>query len=129
MGFSESLHRFHDQCAKTANRRLRRIAMTALQKVVIRTPVKTGCARANWNVSVNQDNTGHNLNITDYEGGKTISKGTQTLANITIGNIVYLTNTVPYIIQLEYGYSRQHPNGFLRLTAKEIRELVRREIL
>ncbi len=129
MGFSESLHRFHGQCEKTANRRLRRIAMAALRKVVIRTPHKTGCARANWNVSVNQDNTGHNLNITDYEGGKTISKGTQTITSMTIGNTLYITNTVPYIMRLEYGYSRQWPNGFLRLTANEIRELVRREIL
>ena len=81
--------------------------------IVKKTPVDTGMARNNWMPSINT--------ITD--GGNIPS-----MANKAYGNIYYFTNNLPYIRRLEYGWSKQAPNGMVRLTLQEFKRVIKKAI-
>ena len=124
MSFISDIKRFQQTCEKEAVRRLRKIGMVALKKVVLRTPVKTGCARSNWNVGVNREDTSFNSAAKGKSGGESINRGTPIIMNAKLGDIVYLINTCPYIVSLERGHSRQRPAGFLKLCQQEVQKLI-----
>lgn len=75
----------------------RRLALEALRRVVFRTPVDTGRARSNWQLSVGSPAGG------EASGGDPISEGLSRLAGLRFGQTIWLTNNVPYILVLEEG--------------------------
>jgi len=79
-----------------------------------------GTARANWIPSVGQPETSPR-DRTDYSG---LNGELQSLREKIPGNIFYLTNNVPYIERLEYGWSKQAPKGMFRRTLREARKLL-----
>ena len=101
---------------------VRKIALDALKGIVQKTPVDTGRARGNWQVTLGQPAAGE-VGYVEKGGGPTISKGTgEILVAPPIGKI-WLTNNVPYIQKLEHGLpggSRQAPAGMVQLTLVEI---------
>lgn len=92
-------------------------------EVIKRTPVDTGRARANWIASIETpsdvitDNTDANgilatnkaLNVSKYASGK----------------MFWLVNNLPYIQKLEYGWSKQAPQGMVRLTMQQVTNSLR----
>ncbi len=124
MGFSEDLKLFQQNCEKEANRNLRRITLTAIRKIVRRTPVKTGLARSNWNVSVNTEDTSFDPSKKGKSGAESISLGTPIIEKLVIGSTINMTNACPYIVDLERGHSRQQPCGFLKLSQEEVQKLI-----
>ncbi len=84
---------------------VRKVAFDMLSNIVIRTRWKTGTAKANWQVSINEDNTGQ-IDATDKEGRATIGKGASvigTLKNMSLKDIhrVIIANHLGYITKLE----------------------------
>jgi len=72
-----------------------------------------GNARANWNPSVNAPDT----SVTDSKESATYK--IKSIEGRVAGNVVYLTNNVPYIYELETGWSRlQKPNGWVERTVR-----------
>lgn len=43
------------------------------------------------------------------------------MADSAYGNIYWLSNNLPYIERLEYGYSKQTPAGMVRLSIEEVK--------
>ncbi len=90
----------------------RRIALAALSQVVIATPVLSGRARGNWQVTsgnpVDQE-TGRD----DKSGGATIAAGQAAIAAHQPGAGIILQNNVPYIVVLNTGTSKQAPEMFI----------------
>jgi hypothetical protein len=43
---------------------------------------------------------------------------------MTAGKIIFLTNTLPYILRLEEGYSKQAPIGMVYTTLREFPQVV-----
>ncbi len=98
---------------------VRKVALDALRGIVLKTPVDTGRARGNWQVTIGQPAAGK-IDYADKGGGPTISKGTgEILAAPPIGKI-WLTNNLPYAERLEHGWSQQAPAGMVQLTLVEI---------
>jgi hypothetical protein len=122
------------------------------KRVVLRTPVDTGRARANWNVSYGQIDYSISSTVDPTGDGKSRMIDRQ-LRTMYTGGIVYLTNSLPYIGALEYGlypnppkmgsqkrgesgptihvsngYSMQAPHGMVRITIQEFDAAVRRAI-
>lgn len=98
----------------------RKIAFDVAARLVMRTPVDTGKARANWMVgvgSVNQSTTDDE----DKAGSSTITALAQDIkmANAKDDTSIFITNSLPYIARLEYGFSQQAPEGMVRLTVAE----------
>lgn len=103
--------------------------------VVLKTPVDSGRARANWFPSLDTPAVGTTAR-TDKAGASALSEARQ-IAKLAAGRVFYLTNNLPYIRHLEYGlygippgsangpktisgYSKQAPAGMVRITMNEV---------
>lgn len=88
---------------------LRKVALVANQTVIMATPVDTGRARANWQVSVDAPIT-EQVESTDANGA--LQRNVQVIRDYRSGPII-LQNNVPYIGRLNDGWSAQAPAGFV----------------
>ena len=103
----------------------RKIVLTMFRRVVLRTPVRTGRARGNWLCTLDSPAMPTlglaAVNDTDKSGRATIAtitEGVQAWQAVT-GRSILLTNNLPYIEELEHGYSRQAPSGMVAVTVAE----------
>lgn len=94
---------------------VRFIGIEALTRIVLRTPVDTGRARGNWQLSLNSPEE----SVLERAG---ISIGAETgkLDELQLGDVIWLANNVPYIEALENGHSSQAPEGMVALTFAEL---------
>jgi len=102
----------------------KKVVFDALNKILMRTPVDTGRARGNWQVSIANYPFGE-VRSTDRGGGTTTQKGAAALANLTPFQVVYIANNLPYIQALENGSSKQSPQGMMAVTYQELRTMFR----
>lgn len=104
---------------------VQKISLELFSRVILRTPVDTGRARGNWQVSIGSVPNG-TLDINDKDGSATVSKATAASVGLRAGDVIYLVNNLPYINRLEDGYSGQAPAGMVGLTVQEFQTLVKR---
>lgn len=92
--------------------------------LVKRSPVDTGRYRANWQVTENNPPL-YSLNKYDKHGDKTIAEGKRAIYSILRGGgavrSIYFSNMLIYANVLEYGHSRQAPEGVLGIVAVKLR--------
>lgn len=111
---------------KTRPRALQRRGQRALAKLY---PLKSGKGyvggrfRGAWEVTVGMPSTTEPGRI-DPSGGETIGAAHVALANYQVGPSIFITNSVPYAGALEYGHSKQAPQGVVRLTVAEFQSVV-----
>lgn len=101
---------------------LRALATEAHARVILRTPVDTGRARANWQLRIGPPASGV-VEGTDPGGAATIAEGRAVLRALRYGESVSIVNNLPYIHALEHGHSRQAPSGMVAVTVAELRPL------
>lgn len=117
----------------------RAIALQLFDRVIRRTPVDTGRARANWNAAIDNPDMSTTDATPDEGSGATApaasrasneaNRKAQSKALVAdLGDTLYLTNNLPYISALEYGYSNQAPRGMVRVTVSELKQVLRREV-
>jgi hypothetical protein len=75
------------------------------------TPIKSGFARANWDGGIGAIPS----NPAATDPGAAAARVDAAILTAQAGDLVYLSNTAPYIRRLEYGWSKQAPAGFIRL--------------
>ena len=110
-----------DNWKKAVEKKLEKVKRTfafgLYNKIVEKTPVDTGRAKCNWNISINkQDSTTNN--------GYTVKDlATRIRENAGIVNeqgkaedVIYISNNLPYIEALEHGHSQQAPEGMVKMT-------------
>lgn len=97
MSWNQDLTDFVEEVADAVDVSVRRVAQTAFERIVERTPVDTGLAKASWVLDMDTSD-----GIVDVE----------------------IYNDVPYIIFLEYGSSDQAPHGMVEITLQEIADEV-----
>ncbi len=95
------------------------ITLQVLEGVVQRTPVDTGRARGNWQVSLEAPVLDL-LEAMDKTGGSTIQAAVAQLGAIKPFSITYIQNNLPYISELERGTSTQAPNGMVAVTVVSV---------
>lgn len=93
----------------------RALGLRILSGVVQRTPVDTGRARANWQVSLGRGSSGE-VDAEDKAGSSTIAAGNSVIAQQRGLTAITLENNLPYIGKLEDGSSAQAPEGMTALT-------------
>lgn len=124
MSFSQDIQLFVDKFDRDAEKILRGIILSIDAKLIQRSPVDTGRFRANWNYGIGvMDLTV--TNVTDPSGSLALSKLNSGVELTKLGDIVHITNNLPYAIPLEFGHSEQAPNGMVRITAAESSGIVR----
>lgn len=90
------------------------------------TPVDTGRARGNWVTSVD--------NPAQGEIDREDKGGTAAIAEVVAktpegaGQETFLSNSLPYIEELEYGSSQQAPNGMARRNLARVQRIVNQAI-
>lgn len=109
---------------------VRKLGFDGLRGVMLKSPVDTGRFRASWRIGINvidltaepirnaKDKAGHG-NV-DPQGFAT---GNKLVGKVKWGDVVYITNNVPYAEALERGHSKQAPGpgGILALTFDELK--------
>ena len=109
--FGRRMQQISERFDKNAADAIRRAALAADAALVLATPVDTGRARANWVASINSVEELLTEN-TDKGGTGTIAAAKQVIDGWALGaGPIFLSNSVPYIIPLEEGHSRQAPAG------------------
>lgn len=99
-----------------------KIGFEALKRIVNRTPVDTGRARGNWQVSAGAP-IETELDVTDKAGGDTRSAGLAALQKADAYATTYISNNLPYIVVLEQG---EYPNPPKQGSPIRARDLPRR---
>ena len=94
-----------------------KIALDLLARIVLKTPVKTGRAKGNWQTSINVFSEEEKFSSTPVEDGA------RAVAKLPAFATVFLTNNVPYIVFLEQGSSQQAASGMVAISLEEMRAI------
>jgi hypothetical protein len=132
--FALDLSKFAEKAGEAANAVISKICLDLTSNIILKTPVDTGRARANWQTGVNQAPS-NEISATDKSGSATISAAARDVQNAP-GNVFYITNNLPYIASLEFGlyrpgpntvggFSKQAPSGMVRISINEISRALR----
>lgn len=120
--FSKRMEQLAKDMAVNTDLLVKRVAVDVDAAIVIATPVDTGRARSNWQVSIDQ---AHTTEIRPYHPGiKRSTEGQNTRAAIEHakqvistrkqGQAIHITNNLHYIGRLNDGYSAQAESGFVQ---------------
>lgn len=124
--FSLDLSRFAKKAGVEMKLVIQKISMEAFKRIIYRTPVDTGRARANWGCTIGKPRTPAEIESTDKSGSTTTAAMVATVQGFSGDGSVFLVNNLPYIGVLEYGRadgspgSTQSPQGMVRVTAAEM---------
>jgi hypothetical protein len=123
--FEDDLRRFKINTERKLELVARKVALELFRRVILKTPVDKGRARANWQASLGSPATG-TVDATDKtkSGGPTFRTVVAASAGFNVGDTIYLANNLPYIRRLEEGYSQQAPAGMVALTVQEFAQVV-----
>jgi len=96
------------------------IALTAIGRINLRSPVDTGRFRRNWTFSVGA----MDASVTAGVGSNVAENNAKAEAYPQEGfPMAYLQNNLPYAERLEDGYSSQAPSGMVAITTAELAAL------
>lgn len=118
--FSIDLSRFKAKSEQKMKTAIRKITMEAFRGVVLKTPVDTGRARANWSPSIGAPTTASYPKKRAKTGRSSISAARKATFDWNCIGSIFLCNNLPYIVALEYGSSKQAPAGMVWVTLSEI---------
>lgn len=111
-----------DAIVNRVNRRIdtviRKSTIQLFGQVIKMTPVDTGRAKGNWQCTIGSP-TSSEIERDDGSRSQSLSSS-KAYADVVktvppAGNVVWLANNVPYIRKLEYGSSKQAPDGMVRI--------------
>lgn len=122
--FNVDVSRFFQKLGITFNQGVRRLAIDIHDRVVLRTPVDTGRARASWTVGIGEADLSQQPESFNNPGGAPgiAKQGQAKLASFDWkrDKRIILSNNLAYINALEHGHSQQAPHGMVRITVAEV---------
>lgn len=134
--FTKALQDWTAEVKATMNGIFRDVVIDIGRSVVRLSPVDTGHFRGNWQLTIDNEESGE-LSREDISGSVTIADIVNKAGTLTAGQVAYIVNHVEYGYDLEYGtyfgptakvtpegFSRQAPEGVLRITAARFSEIV-----
>jgi len=121
--FAAQLQAFGDLVQEEANQVFRIVTTEVGRSVINLTPVDTGRALSNWNAGINSPNDTYR-ETEDPMDSQTSARLASEFSTLKFGDTAYITNATPHIPFLEYGSSKQAPNGFVRITLARFNNIV-----
>ena len=119
--FAAALDKFEDSIEEQADLIRSKISFEALASVIQMTPVDTGRARGNWQTSVNVA-IDTEIDVKDKRGSSAQVKGQEVISAAPTYGIVWISNALPYINELEFGSSKQAPEGMVAITVARLQQ-------
>ena len=98
---------------------LRKVGKKLFIGIVTRTPVRTGLAKGNWHVTLNNPSD-EIFDTLDPDGSVTINAGLEVISQFGVEDDLYINNNIHYVPYLDAGISLQAPAGMVVPTLAEI---------
>jgi hypothetical protein len=141
MTFEEQLRAFAHKTDERLNVVVKKIVFDISSRLVLRSPVGDakywvsppppgyvgGRFRANWQYGLDRVDATTTEQV-DASGRISIGRVNSGMPADATGHIHYLTNSLSYGPRLEYGWSRQAPNGMVALTQLEFDPIVKQAV-
>ncbi|MGY2048909.1 HK97 gp10 family phage protein [Methylobacterium sp. JK268] len=123
--FALNIAAFVEKVQARADLVVRKLVLDMGTRIVMRSPVDTGRFRANWRYGLGQMDRAVSDDV-DPSGQETIGRLTAEVTTARFGDVIYLSNSLPYALRLENGWSKQAPAGMVGITVAEFEALVDR---
>lgn len=112
--FADAMKAFEIKAGDLADAVVRESVLEVGERVIARSPIKTGRFKSNWRYGLETRDAFTTTN-TDIRTLNNIEE----LPKAAAGFVHFISNALPYGPTLERGSSRQAPNGMVGLTAVE----------
>ena len=119
--FSAEIKSFNARALEAVGVAREGIIISLFNAVILDTPVDSGRAIGNWQASAEKPK------LTKVERFGESGALAEVQQNMTEGTM-YLTNNLPYIERLEYGYSQKSPDGMVRKNVARVGAIIKKEI-
>ena len=126
MSFARDLDRFRLKVDAAHSDSARGVALELFRSVIMDSPVDTGRFRGNWQASLQAPAT-NELERLDLSGGAAIGAMQGVVTGWNGTGVVFMANNLPYAQRLEYGWSKQAPQGMVRKNVARIQSIVERQ--
>lgn len=123
MGFAADLRRLCEAAGDKAEVVVRKAALEIGGQLIDRSPVDTGRFKNNWVTSMGSMSTATGGNADPSAGTARTLLKTQ-VDGWKPGQTIFITNSLPYAMRLEHGYSKQAPAGMVKLTVQNYAQAV-----
>lgn len=121
--FAAQLQAFGEIVKQEADEVFQIVATEVGQSVINLTPVDTGRALSNWNAGINTPDDVYR-ETEDPLDSNTSARLASEFKSLKFGDTAYITNATPHVPFLEYGSSKQAPNGMIRITLARFNNIV-----
>jgi hypothetical protein len=123
--FDADLDAFAKQVGVDLGRVIRRVAVDLHDRIVTRTPVDSGRARASWTMSIDTPQGPGDVGAVKLNAAAAAAQAQATqgvLATLAADPYrqVWIFSNVVYIIALEHGHSKKAPNGMVAISTAEV---------
>lgn len=113
-----------DTLRKRVDDTVKGAARVVASKLITTTPVLTGLARSNWQASINAPPP--TFVLLPISPAEAFTRANVAISKFTAGATIYISNSVHYILKLNFGSSRQAPAGFVNRAAAAGHAIIRR---
>lgn len=123
--FARKMEAHFRRAEKKIETLVKEFAINVTIKLVDRSPVRTGRFRSNWNAGIGSLDKTTTLSTQN----NAVDRAKLVIGNFKIGDkAVFVSNSLDYAGKLEYGWSKQAPNGMVRITALESSQIMRKTV-
>ncbi|EKT6236712.1 HK97 gp10 family phage protein [Salmonella enterica] len=126
MSFALDVSKFMEKAKKNPEKVMRQVSIKLFSAIIKASPVDTGRFRMNWMASGSTPADG-TTDATDKSGNTATGNATSFVLNAADWHTFTLTNNLPYAQRLEYGWSQQAPQGFVRVNVSRFQQLLNEE--
>lgn len=119
LAFDRQIEAFAKKTNMRVDRAIRGTSIKLFSSVILASPVDTGRFRANWQASNERPASGEVSGFADP-----VNKVTTYINGAPFANEFTLANNLPYAYKLEFGYSTQAPQGFIRVNVSRFQKIL-----
>lgn len=132
--FQSGLFDFSKEAQEKTRRNVRKVLVASLGGVIGSSPVDTGSFRLNWNIQAKSPND-ETKDVSDKTVGDSPKPASvQEIApaesvRFELGDMVYISNALPYANRIESGWSQQARQGVVAPVIREMEDKIRKGAL
>ena len=121
--FELQMKEFDNMTTEKTELLFKKVCFDLSNSIIMDTAVLSGAARGNWQPDINSIQNDI-LEIEDKSGNSTVAKVATQTNNLKLGQYFTLTNNLPYILRLEYGWSKKSPQGMIGINVMRFQNFV-----
>ncbi len=125
MSFDKELDRAVLNLKGFTEKKVKGTIFALCSRIIKESPVDTGRFRGNWQSSLQSPITSTKDSV-DRSGASSINQAASVVQALDMGQTFFLTNNLPYAQRLEFGWSKQAPQGMLRINVERVRAALAR---